>query len=177
MKWRKLMKIFVFISCFSFFLSQPVRPSVISLGDFLVVQAVFACLCVVQLLWSDCVTWLPVYWWQTMMTLSSVRAGGSHRRRTGPGNKIWYLTNIGVFLICWSHDSERHMREGRSRWCCSDCFWHENVVCRGQMGECQWKTVGENCSQGSGEEWDRGNNVYQDMVCNNWDIMGSVTSV
>ena len=93
------MKIFVFISCFSFFLSQPVRPSVISLGDFLVVHAVLACRCVVQLLWSDCVTWLPVYWWQTMMTLSSVRAGGSHRRRTGPGNKIWCIWQILEFSL------------------------------------------------------------------------------
>ena len=123
-------------------------------------------------------------WWQTMMTLSAA-AGGSYRSRARAGNKIlvfWQILEyfdewlcFSFLFIAWLCETSLRM-EIKIKLPWLFVTW---TIFKRHVGTYRWKKRPVKCSHGSGreEEWYTGNNVYQDLVGNNWDIMRSVTSV
>ena len=144
------------------------------------VQQPRLCLWVVQLLWSDCVTLVGGRpWW--LYQLQQVAHTGGRRA----GNKIWVLWQILEFVmsgfsflfIAWLSQTSLRM-EIKIKLLWLFVTW-KNICFDDMLEYVEAKKIwAVRFSHGcGGEEWYTGNNVYQDLVGNNWDIMRSVTSV
>ena len=177
------MEIFVFISCFSFFLSQDVSQGCQCEAPAAAFgwweqweQSVCGPTVVLKLrnvgLLSE--GGRPSWLYHQLQQVASPQGDGGGRKRHEE-----CLTNIGTFwqsfsffvhLMTIRDISER----GNQDKLVLIVFDMRNVVEADNLENIREKQP-VNRSHGSGE-WYRGNNVYQGLVGNNWDIMGSVTS-
>ena len=144
------------------------------------VQQPRLCLWVVQLLWSDCVTLVGgrPWWLYQLQQVAHTGVGRGQEIKFGFSDKYWNFWWVVFFLfIAWLSETSLRMEiKIKLLW----LFVTWKNICFDDMLEYveEKKIWAVQFSHGcGGEEWYTGNNVYQDLVGNNWEIMRSVTSV